>query len=149
MKIRLYADTSVFSAYYDERAPDRKALTEDFWRGIAAFECSTSELAVTELEQIKDAALRQKMKALLADFRIHPLIAEMHALADEYVRAGAFTKLLLNDALHVAAATLTRQDVLISWNFKHLVNRRRRAIVNGVNAMQGLPALDILSPPEV
>ena len=149
MKIHLYADTSVFSAYYDERAPDRKALTEEFWRGIGAFECSTSELAVTELEQTKDAALRQKMQALLAGFRIHPLTPEMHALAENYLRAGAFTKLLLNDSLHVAAATLTRQDVLISWNFKHLVNRRRRAIVNSVNAVKGLPALDILSPPEV
>jgi predicted nucleic acid-binding protein len=149
MKIRLYADTSVFSAYYDERAPDRKALTEEFWRGIGAYECSTSELAVTELEQTKEAASRAKMKALLTGFCIHPLTSEMHALAERYVRVGAFSKLLINDALHVAAATLTRQDMLISWNFKHLVNRRRRAIVNGVNAMQGLPALDILSPPEV
>jgi predicted nucleic acid-binding protein len=149
MKLRLYADTSVFSAYYDGRAPDRRALTEEFWRGIQAYECSTSELAVAELEQTKDAALRAKMKTLLTGFRIHPLTPEMHALAESYLQAGAFTKLLLNDALHVAAATLTRQEVLISWNFKHLVNRRRRAIVNGVNAMQGLPALDILSPPEV
>lgn len=149
MKIRLYADTSVFSAYYDERAPDRKALTEEFWRGIETFECSTSELAITELEQTKEATVRQKMRDLVASFRIHPLTPEMHVLAENYLRAGAFTKLLLNDALHVAAATLTRQDVLISWNFKHLVNRRRRAMVNSVNAMQGLPALDILSPPEV
>jgi hypothetical protein len=70
-------------------------------------------------------------------------------LAEKYITAGAFTETMFNDAVHVAAATLTRQDVLVSWNFRHLVNRRRRAVVCGVNATEGLPAIDILSPPEL
>ena len=65
------------------------------------------------------------------------------------VVAGAFTRTMYNDAVHVVAATLSRQDVLVSWNFKHLVNRRRRAMVCGVNATAGLPPIDILSPPEL
>ena len=56
---------------------------------------------------------------------------------------------MYNDAVHVAAATLTRQDVLVSWNFRHLVNRRRRAMVWSVNTTAGFPAIDILSPPEL
>jgi len=56
---------------------------------------------------------------------------------------------MINDAVHVAAAVLTRQDILISWNFKHLVNRRRRAKINEVNTTRGLPGLEILAPPEV
>jgi predicted nucleic acid-binding protein len=149
MKVRIYADTSVFSAYYDERAPDRKALTQEFWNGIEAYGCSTSDLAVAEIEQTKDEDLRSRLKALVAKFQLHPLTPEMRELAVDYIRAGAFSTLLINDALHVAAATLTRQDILISWNFKHLVNRRRRAIINSVNTMKRLPTLDILSPPEV
>ena len=56
---------------------------------------------------------------------------------------------MLNDALHVAAAVLHRQDILLSWNFKHLVNRRRRARVNDINISLGLPTLEILAPPEL
>jgi hypothetical protein len=56
---------------------------------------------------------------------------------------------MLNDALHVAAAVLTRQDILVSWNFKHLVNRRRRARINDVNITLSLSMLEILAPPEV
>jgi len=56
---------------------------------------------------------------------------------------------MYNDALHVAAAVLTRQDVLLSWNFKHLVNRRRRARINEYNISVGLPAVEIVAPPEV
>ena len=56
---------------------------------------------------------------------------------------------MLNDAIHVAAAVMTRQDVLLSWNFKHLVNRRRRGMVNQVNISKGLPTIEIVAPPEI
>lgn len=89
------------------------------------------------------------METMLVGFCLIPVTAEMRNLADQYILAGAFTRTMLNDAVHVAAATLSRQDILVSWNFKHLVNRRRRATVASVNAREGLPLLDILSPPEL
>jgi hypothetical protein len=49
----------------------------------------------------------------------------------------------------VAIATVGRLDVLASWNYRHLVNRRRRRAFNGVNALQGYRAIEIISPPEV
>ncbi len=149
MKLRLYLDTSVFSALFDDRAPDRRALTEEFWTALPNYDHSTSELAVEELRQTADLQLRASMESMLADFRIIPVTDEMRSLADQYILAEAFTRTMLNDAVHVAAATLSRQDVLVSWNFKHLVNRRRRATVCGVNTREGLPVLDILSPPEL
>jgi hypothetical protein len=39
--------------------------------------------------------------------------------------------------------------ILVSWNFRHLVNRRRRALINEVNALMGHPGIEILAPPEV
>ncbi len=64
-------------------------------------------------------------------------------------KAGVFTAFMMNDAVHVAAAVLTRQDILLSWNFKHLVNRVRRAEINQVNVSQGLPTIEIIAPPEI
>jgi predicted nucleic acid-binding protein len=148
MKLKIYMDTSVFSAIFDDRAPDRKALTEQFWRNLAAYDSATSSLAVEELRKTNDLQLRAKMGSLIAGLNIIAVTDEMAELADKYIAAYAFTATMYNDAVHVAAATLTRQDVLVSWNFRHLVNRRRRAVVCSVNATEGLPALDILSPPE-
>ena len=51
--------------------------------------------------------------------------------------------------IRMAAAVLTRQDVLLSWNFKHLVNRRRRAQINEENISLGLPVIEIVAPPEI
>jgi hypothetical protein len=62
---------------------------------------------------------------------------------------SVFTPIMLNNALHVATAVLIRHDVLLSWNFRHLVNRRRRAEVNEVNISVGLPMVEILAPPEL
>jgi len=43
MKLRVYLDTSVFSAYYDERVTDRQAATEEFWARSGEFELVTSD----------------------------------------------------------------------------------------------------------
>ena len=149
MKLRLYLDTSVFSAYYDDRLLDRQTLTEDFWKRLGDFEISTSELAKQELDQSPDPEQRARFERLFSGFIVHAVTDEMKELARHYVDAGVFSPASFNDALHVAAAVLTRQDVLLSWNFRHLVNRRRRARVNEVNISRALPTIEILAPPEI
>jgi len=44
---------------------------------------------------------------------------------------------------------MNRQDVILSWNFKHLVNRMRRAQINHINISLGFPVIDIVAPPEL
>lgn len=149
MKLRLYLDTSVFSAYCDPRVPDRQLTTQAFWATLDEFDAATSDLAVQELAQAADQSLQDRFRQLLAGVRVHPVTEEMTELARRYIDAGVFTAVTFNDALHVAAAVLTRQDVLVSWNFRHLVNRRRRAEINQVNVSHGLPSMEILAPPEV
>ena len=149
LKLRIYLDTSVFCALYDERVPERQAETQEFWKRLDQFEISISDLTGQELSQTPDPALREKYQKLFKGMGSHPVTDEMKALAQKYIDAGVFTPAMFNDALHVAAAILTRQDVLLSWNFKHLVNRRRRAMINEVSILQGLPTLEILAPPEV
>jgi len=148
LKLRIYLDTSIFSAYYDERSPDRRAQTEEFWERVSAYEASTSELAREELEKTPNAGRRRQLLRLLEGLTVHRVSADMRTLAEDYVRAGVFTRIMLSDAVHVAAV-LTRQDILLSWNFRHLVNRVRRAKVNEVNISLGLPTIEVIAPPEI
>ena len=60
MKLKIYLDTSVFSAYFDDRAQDRRAQTVEFWERLAAYEASTSELAREELEKTPNAWRRRQ-----------------------------------------------------------------------------------------
>jgi len=149
MRLQVYLDTSVFSAYFDSRTTDRQRETEAFWARRAEFAVATSELARDELRQAPDPVHRRRLLGLLRGLRILVVTDEMQTLGQRYVQEGVFTPTMLNDAVHVAAAVISRQDVLLSWNFRHLVNRRRRAKVNEVNVDAGLPTIEILAPPEL
>jgi hypothetical protein len=56
---------------------------------------------------------------------------------------------LLADAQHVAAAVVSGVPIVVSWNFRHLVNRTRRIQVNLINARQGYHQVEIVAPPEL
>jgi len=57
--------------------------------------------------------------------------------------------LYLADAQHIAIASVERVDVLVSWNFKQIVNLDRIHAFNAVNIKLGYPILEIRSPMEV
>src|SRR5204863_1326776 len=123
----------VFSALYDDRVTDRRGETEEFRARRGQFEISTPELAREELEQTPDPARRNTLRQLLDRMTVHTISADMRKLAASYLESGTFTAVTYNDALHVAAAVPTQQNVPLYWNFKHLVNRRRRAQINEGN----------------
>jgi len=149
MKLRVYLDTSIFSAYYDDRLIDRQIATKEFWLRLNEFEISTSEVTCEELAQTKDEVLRINLQNMLKDIFIHTITEDVKDLARYYVSSGVFSQADFNDALHVAVAVMNRQDVILSWNFKHLVNRMRRAQINHINISLGFPVIDIVPPPEL
>lgn len=149
MKLRIYLDTSVVSAYVDDRSPERKQATAEFWNRLRDYEVAVSELTVTEIQATGDPRIREQMTELIRPFSILPIEEEARRLAQEYVHRGVFSPGTIEDAIHVAVAVVSRQDMLVSWNFRHLVNRRRRALINEVNALMGYPTIEILAPPEV
>lgn len=74
---------------------------------------------------------------------------EAQVLSQEYIRRQVFTRAMEDDALHVACASTSSCSAILSWNFRHLVNRRRRLLVNLVNSDMGYPDIDILTPAEI
>ncbi len=72
-KIRVYLDTSVISALFDERNPERKSLTEAFFKEIESFEAYISEITVIEVERTPDLALQNKMREKISQFLRLPL----------------------------------------------------------------------------
>ncbi len=71
------------------------------------------------------------------------------ALAETYLKEGVVPAKSRVDAQHIAIATLARVDVLVSWNFKHIVNLQRIRGYNSVNLKLGYPILETRSPNEV
>jgi hypothetical protein len=82
-------------------------------------------------------------------FRAITLTSAMRDLANIYVQAGVVPARYLDDALHITAAVIGDADVLVSWNFKHMVKRNTRLLINYLNAQHGLRNIEILAPPEL
>lgn len=82
-------------------------------------------------------------------FRILELNAEVIELANAYLNHGILTPNYRNDARHIALATVAGVDVLVSWNFKHVVHFEKIQKFNAVNIEMGYKPILIYSPREV
>jgi len=147
---RVYVDTSVFGGTQDEefREPSRR-----FFEQVKAgrYEVIVSQLTLDELvgapasvQNLIDELSAGRLTRLGAD-----VLNEASALAQAYLDAGILGPASAADAAHVAAATVAGADLLLSWNFRHIVNLQRIAQFNGVNALNGYPRIEIRSPLEV
>jgi hypothetical protein len=71
------------------------------------------------------------------------------SLVQCYAERSVLGQRFMNDMLHIALATIAEVDVLVSWNFKHIVRLDKIRLFNAVNLEQGYKPLTIYSPREV
>ena len=102
-KIKIYLDTSVISALFDERNPERKSLTEAFFAEIGNFETFISEITVAEIERTPDMELRSKMKDAVSRFSVLSLTDDVEWVAREYIPVPESYS---EDAYHIAIAVI-------------------------------------------
>ncbi len=75
---------------------------------------------------------------------------ESYELARFYIASGILPARKIEDALHVALATVHQMDVLVSWNHRHMANVRKTEQYRGVNLIRGYRQTPlILTPLEV
>ena len=146
--LRIYLDTSVLGGIYDpEFENDSKKL-------FALFESGEALPVVSSVTEAEVRRAPKRVHTLLESLvktggETIPLSPEAEALAAAYIRAGVVTAKYEADALHIALATLAKVDVLVSWNFRHIVNLQRIRGFSGVNLIHGYGTLEIRSPKEV
>jgi predicted nucleic acid-binding protein len=78
-----------------------------------------------------------------------PFTEEARDLANNYIKEKALGEASFNDAYHIAIATINRIDVLVSWNFRHIVNLDKIRLFNAINLKLGYTVIDIRSPKEL
>jgi hypothetical protein len=145
---RIYTDTSTVGGCLDEEFTVHS--TQLFDRFRAALDTLVlSDLTLAELDgappRVREV-LQTVPKDVIEEVKFG---AEASGLAQEYLAVGVIGSAHLEDARHIATATVQRVDVLVSWNFKHIVNLDRIRGYNSVNLRLGYALLEIRSPQEV
>ena len=152
MPYRLYIDTSVFGALFDDEDPERVRLTKSVLRRIkqAPYEAF---IGTPVLEEISIAPLRLRVALERQIKTLSPILVEEGAaslrLAEAYLDARLVPLPKRNDARHIAVATVADLDAIVSWNFRDMVNIKKKNIVHSVNVKSGYRLIDIVSPLEV
>ncbi|MEQ6118947.1 PIN domain-containing protein [Reichenbachiella sp. MALMAid0571] len=144
-KIRIYIDTSVFGGLFDE---EFREFTEPLFDRINNGEFMILYSTVTQ-EELVNAP--KKVKDLVRSLRTEftEFIEESNEsveLASKYIAEKVVGKSSYADCLHIALATIKRADLLVSWNFKHIVNVERIRGYNSINIKNGYKQLEIRSP---
>jgi hypothetical protein len=108
-----------------------------------------SDVTVKELGDTKDEKLKRKFRRLIKNFKVLKSNKKVADLANAYVGKGVFPEKYLNDALHVAIASVYEISYVVSWNFEHLVKVKTRKSVNSVNILEDYQDIEIVSPQEL
>jgi len=145
---RIYLDTSVISALFDSRTPERQSQTRQAWSSLADYEVCISDVVRYELSEV-NTELKDIFLDIIKDFTVLEVTDKANELANEYVEKGIFPDKYIDDAVHVAVASLNNIGILLSWNFTHLVKVKTRRMVALVNSEKNYLSIEIISPPEL
>lgn len=147
-RITLYVDTSVIGGYFDiEFAKETQLLFDNITE--SKYEIMYSTVTEDELlgapKQVRDLinTIPDKFKKRVE------LTEEAVKLADTYIEENVVGKTSREDCFHIALATINKADILVSWNFKHIVNVFRIRGYNAVNLKLGYSHIDIRSPKDI
>ena len=145
--IRVYSDTTVFGGIVD---PEFETTSRLFFQRIreGRFTLVLSALVEQEIsrgpQEVQDLLALHLPTAEIVDITADALDLQQAYIDAEFVRAKSH-----NDALHVAVATIHRCALIVSWNFRDIVNFRKIPLYNEVNVSLGYGNIAIYSPLEV
>jgi predicted nucleic acid-binding protein len=150
--LRIYLETTVFNFKFTEDSPDKKADTIKLFDEISEgkYIAYTSNYVLQELLKAKDPK-RSEMVGLIEQYKIKLLEANEIAeiLADKYVSEEIIPQRYRTDGIHIAMATINDLDIIVSYNFQHIVKLKTIIGTESINLREGYKRVGIYSPTEV
>ncbi|ODS40156.1 MAG: hypothetical protein A7315_09445 [Candidatus Altiarchaeales archaeon WOR_SM1_79] len=152
-KLKLYLETSVWNFVFADDAPEKRDITIEFFQNVGkgVYGVFISQVVIDEINK----AYEIKKKRLFELIKKHrpeqlEINQEVIDLSKEYLSQKIIPEKKVEDALHVATATVYEMDALISWNNRHLANLRKMEKINGINLSQGYTKhLELVNPMNV
>jgi predicted nucleic acid-binding protein len=142
-----YADTSVFGGVFDEGFDE---TSKAFFQQVKEkrFKLVISPIVQKEIE-LAPENVRQFFDEITESADFIAISEEALLLRQAYLDAGIVTQKSTADALHVALATVAKCQLIVSWNFKHIVHFQKVPLYRAINTIKGYKEINIYSPPEV
>ena len=150
-KKKVYLDTSVISYLRQEDSLREMQDTQEFWKILKTgkYDVYISEVVVNELSDCPEPK-RTELFALLDEIRYTDIgvedNAEIVSLANEIHKLNILPPKSENDRRHIAAAIFSECDIIVSWNFHHMVNVKTIDGVRMICVANNSKPIDIYTP---
>jgi predicted nucleic acid-binding protein len=152
-KSKIYLDTSIIGYLHQEAQPEKMADTHKLWSQIknGVYDVIISDLLLEELGNNPNDDIKNILLGFLAeiDCEIVPITQEIEKLATLIVSREILSKKNYEDCLHIATALANDCNLLVSWNFKHLVNINTINGVRAISNLEGYRSIDIMPPTQL
>ena len=147
-RLTLYVDTSVIGGYFDIEFAE---ATQSLFDNLENSQYNIMFSSVTEDELINaPKQVREFLNSIPEELKMRVELSEEAVnLADAYITEKVVGKTSREDCFHIALATIHKTDILVSWNFKHIVNVFRIRGYNAVNLKLRYAQIDIRSPKDI
>ncbi len=147
-KLRIYVDTSVIGGCFDkEFSKWSNGLVKDFKLGN--FLPIVSEIVAIEISKAPRCVKKKYSEILNLGAEQLNVNDEADILVEAYKKNKILTPKFTEDLMHIALATVANVDIVVSWNFKHIVHFDKIRQFNAINLKMGYKDIEIYSPREV
>ena len=124
-KLKIYLDRSVISYLDQSDSQEKMEQTRKLWKilQIGKYDVVISDLVLIEINECKEPK-RSILKEYLAqiNYKRVNITEETEEIANEIIKEGILNPKSFDDCLHIASAIISDCNIIISWNFKHMVN---------------------------
>ena len=150
-KLKVYLETSAIGYLDETTSPKEMAEMQKLWKLIKdnEYDVVISEVTLNEIDRNKNI---EKVETLLSF--VAEISYELVGINDESRKIAEIIKqngLIVadkhsNDRLHIGCAINSECDVIVSMNFKHLVNVNTIRGVRAISILECNRNIDIVSP---
>lgn len=150
MPPKVYVETSVIGAYFEERT-DVVSASQYYWSRLwwdqisNEYDVIVSEGVINELAD-PDFKYSQSALSLVDAVPQVEINNEVRDIVTVYITKTLMPQGPLGDALHLALASYHKCDYLLTWNCKHLANPNKFQHIRIVNTALGLYVPIITTP---
>ena len=149
MKRRIYLDTSVISFLKAEDSSEKMRDTVLLWDDIKnnMYDVIVSDLTIKEIEQCPEPKRSYMLNELREiEMTVVQIENDVDELSKEFINAGILKEKSFDDCRHIATAIMAQCDIIVSWNFKHIVNDKTIDGIKRITNIKNLPEIKIYCP---
>ena len=148
-KLKIYIDTSVIGNLDRDEENEIKADTHILWNQIKddLYDVVISDVTIAEIDACKDEK-RNILYDYLSEINYDFIEVDEKTIdiAGRFIDLGVLKEKSFDDCQHIAAAITSKCDVIVSWNFKHIVNHKTMMGVKAITALEGYSDVLIYTP---